>query len=206
MTSTDIQLAAAKAKQILGFYDSIPAADQKAFTAGFVEMLSIYPRAVLERASSPSRGLAAYVSYPNLAKFRELLDEWHADHVDDMRRRGMLRQERADSLRLIPPPDRNAPRAQGDLANIHIYDSHPRYGTLVEWSKTVDIRFWKFGKSSDGRDGIWIPLNVWQDGQAAVRKAAADAGKRSLALSEAALKVMKDVDEARSWSGDRAAE
>ena len=77
MTSKNLSTApaAAAAMQILGFYDSIPATDKKAFTAGFVEMLSIYPRAVIERATSPSRGIAAYVAYPNLAKFKELLDE-----------------------------------------------------------------------------------------------------------------------------------
>lgn len=200
MNSTDMPLVVAKAKQILGFYDSIPATDQKAFTAGFVEMLSIYPQAVLDRAASPSRGLAAYVAYPNLAKFKELLDGWHAEYVDDLRRRGLLRQQRAGSLRLCPPPDAGHRPVQGEFANVHIYDSHPRYAKLVEWSKTAEPRLWKFGKSSDGRDGIWIPLSVWQDGQAAV-KTSPQPEKRSFALSEATLKVMKDVDEARSWSG-----
>lgn len=207
MTSKNSSTAvpAAAAMQILGFYDSIPATDKKAFTAGFVEMLSIYPQAVLDRARSPSRGLAAYVAYPNLAKFRELLEQWHADHIDDLRRRGMLRQQRADSLRLCPPPDTGRAPVQGELANVHIYDSHPRYATLVIWTKTADPRLWKFGQSSDGRDGIWIPLDVWQDGQAATR-ARPEAPARSYALSDAALKVVRDVDEARAWGEGRAAE
>lgn len=202
MTSTISQMAAARAKQILGFYDSIPATDQKAFTAGFVELLSIYPQAVLDRAASPSRGLAAYVAYPNLAKFRELLEQWHTEHIEDLRCRGVLRQGRSDSLRLCPPPDRDIPHVQGDLANVHIYDSHPRYAALVEWSKTAEPRLWKFGQSSDGRDGIWIPLSVWQDGQASVKPSRAPE-KRSMALSDAALKVMRDADEARSWNGSK---
>jgi hypothetical protein len=192
--------------QILGFYDSIPATDKKAFTAGFVEMLSIYPSAVIERAISPSRGIAAYVAYPNLAKFKELLDEWHAEHVEDLRRRGALRQSRQDSLRLCPPPDAGRAHAPGELANVHIPASHPRYAALVEWSKTAEPRLWKLGKSSDGRDGIWIPLNVWQDGQASVRKTAEDQRARSLVLSQAAQKLMKDIDEARSWGERSAAE
>ena len=169
-------------------------------------MLSIYPWAVIERAASPSRGIAAYVAYPNLAKFKELLDGWHAEHVDDMRRRGELRQSRANSLRLCPPPDTGRVHVQGDLANVHVYDSHPRYAALVEWSKTAELRLWKFGRSSDGREGIWIPLNVWQDGQASVKKAAVEAKDRSFVLSDAARKVMQDIDEARSWNDGRAAE
>jgi hypothetical protein len=50
--------------------------DPKAFAAGLVEILSSYPRPVIERAVSPSRGLAAAVPYPNLAKFKKHLDEW----------------------------------------------------------------------------------------------------------------------------------
>ncbi len=160
-------------------------------------MLSIYPWQVLERAISPVRGLAAYVAYPNLAKFKEFLDEWHAEYVADLRRHGLLKQQRSDSLRLCPPPDRDRPQVQGDLANVHIYDSHPQYPALVEWSKTANLRLWKFGKSSDGREGIWIPLNVWQDGQPSA-SAGPRAEKQSFALSDAAIKVMREADENRA--------
>jgi len=199
MISINSQLAAAKANQILGFYDTIPAMDQKAFTAGFVEMLSIYPPAVLERAASPSRGLAAYVSYPNLAKFKELLDEWHAEHIEDLRRRGELRQQRTGSLRLCPPPDSRRVHVPGELANVHVPAGHVRYASLVEWVKTAELRLWKFSKSSDGRDGIWIPLNVWQEGRPAAKSAAP--------VASAARKVMNEIDEARAWgSAGEAAE
>jgi len=79
--------AATAAKQILGFYDTIPAMDPKAFAAGLVEILSNYPPAVLERAVSPSRGIAAFIAYPNLAKMRERLEEWSAEYYADLKRR-----------------------------------------------------------------------------------------------------------------------
>lgn len=76
-----------------------------------MEILSNYPPAVLERAVSPSRGLAAFVSYPNLAKFRDRLEEWHGEHVTDMQR-----FERANRKRLPEPepdPEMDARIAKG---------------------------------------------------------------------------------------------
>lgn len=190
MTSTSLPLAAAQAKQILGFYDTIPAMDQQAFTAGFVEMLSIYPQAVLERATSPSRGLAAYVSYPNLAKFKDLLDQWHGEHIDDLRRRGLLRQNRGGSLRLCPPPDSGRPHVHGDLANVFVPTDHKRYPELVAWSKTatseIDIRRWRFGESSDGRPGIWIAHDIWDDRRVITGDSISNLAKRAAKSAEAA--------------------
>lgn len=100
MTSVNLS-AAATAKQVLGFYDTIPAMDPKAFAAGLVEILSIYPQPVLDRAASPSRGLAAVVPYPNLAKFKKLLDEWADEHYEDCRRRDMASRKRLPE----PEPD-----------------------------------------------------------------------------------------------------
>jgi hypothetical protein len=91
--------------------------DPKAFAAGLVEILSNYPPAILERAVSPSRGLAAFVPYPNLAKYRAKLEEWHTEHVADEQR-----LERANRKRLpepAPDPEAEARIAKGlrDLAN-----------------------------------------------------------------------------------------
>lgn len=87
------------AERILSFYDTIPAMDPKAFVAGFVELLSIYPQPVIERAMSPSRGLAPLVSYPNLAKYREHLEAWAKDYWIDRER-----EERTNRKQLPEPP------------------------------------------------------------------------------------------------------
>ncbi|RZN19479.1 hypothetical protein [Bradyrhizobium sp. Leo121] len=109
---TSINLSAAEAaRKILGFYDTIPAMDPKAFAAGLVEILSNYPQAVLERAVSPSRGLAGAVSYPNLAKFKEHLDAWRDEYYLDQDR-----IERANRKRLPEPepdPEMEARIAKG---------------------------------------------------------------------------------------------
>lgn len=96
----------------------------------------------------------------------------------------------------------------GCLAQVFVPNDHVRYSNLVEWAKTADVRMWKFGKSSDNRDGIWIAYNVWDDRQVVARKRPAADGKPDfpLALSEITLKVMQEVDEARSWGSGKAAE
>lgn len=87
------------ANQILRFSDTIPAMDQQAFVAGFVELLSIYPQPVIERAMSPSVGLPAMVAYPNLAKYREHLEAWAKEYWIDRDR-----EERLNRKRLPEPP------------------------------------------------------------------------------------------------------
>jgi hypothetical protein len=74
----------------------------------------------------------------------------------------------------LPPPQRGDPPA-GHFANVHIPASHPRYASLVEWTKTAEPKFWKFGKSSVGVEGIWIPHNAWDEGVSAMKKIAASA-------------------------------
>lgn len=82
MTSqTSQQDAAAAATRILGFYDTIPAAEPKAFAAGLAAMLMIYPRSVIERAVDPVGGIPARVKFLNLATIRELLDGWHSEAI-----------------------------------------------------------------------------------------------------------------------------
>ena len=157
MTSDGMQAIAAR--QILAFYDTIPAMDQQAFTAGLVEMLSNYPPAVLQRAVSPSRGLPAYVSYPNLAKFRELLDEW-AEIFWEERAKKNQRLAKPEAVKRLEPRRLDNP-PQGHFANVHIPNDHVRYESLCEWAKTADLKWWKYGNSSVGKPGIWIPLDVW---------------------------------------------
>lgn len=78
--------------------------DPKAFAAGLVEILSNYPSTVLERAVSPSRGIAGAVSYPNLAKMKEKLDSWRDEYLLEQ-----SRLDRANRKALPePPPDPEA--------------------------------------------------------------------------------------------------
>ena len=115
MTSAHISAAAA-AKQILGFYDTIPAMNQQAFAAGLVEILSTYPPAVVERASRPT-GLASLVAYPNLAKFREHLDKWRDEYWDERRRIERENRPRIAEAPRDPEVDERIAKGLRDLAD-----------------------------------------------------------------------------------------
>ena len=54
---------------------------------------------------------------------------------------------------------------QGHFAQVFVPVGHQRYEKLVAWSSTAEPHFWKFGKSSDGRDGIWVLWATWSDNQ-----------------------------------------
>jgi hypothetical protein len=120
----------------------------------------------MDRAASPSKGLAANVGYMNLAKFKEWLDEWYDEHLTDVSSR-KAKQIGADQRRRSPPPDADV-EYPGRLANVFIYATHERYPSLCEWAQTSDPKWVKHGQSSDGRDGIWIPLSRWRDGAGSI--------------------------------------
>lgn len=101
----------------------------------------------------------------------------------------------------------------GRLAQIFVPTNHPRYASLVAWAKHADTKWWRLGKSSDGRDGIWIPYGLWDRDPifcASIGAAVAPAeptatrfvhaGARSMQLSEAALRSMRERDEDRGIS------
>ena len=119
-----------------------------------VELLSNYPAPVLERSVSPSRGLAAAVSYPNIAKFKALLDQWRDEFYSDRDRRAPVFQKR------LPEPLLRQ-RPQGYLAQVFVPQGHPRYEVLCKRAEASDPIWWKYGKSSDNRSGIWVSHNFW---------------------------------------------
>lgn len=67
-----------------------------------------------------------------------------------------------------------SPNVAGRLAQIFVPEGHQRYASLVEWSATADIKWWKFGKSSDGRKGIWISYDKWDGGHSNKKWGAAE--------------------------------
>ena len=92
------EAAADAARQILGYYPTIPASDQKAFAAGLVRILSNYPQAVVSQAVDPAMGIPAAVEFLNLAKIKKLLDDWRDEYFESLDR-----HERANRKQIAAP-------------------------------------------------------------------------------------------------------
>ena len=72
------------------------------FAAGTVDLLAMYPPAVVERAADPARGIPAFVAFPNLAKFRERLERILDEYNHDLRLE-QYRLERQNRKQLPEP-------------------------------------------------------------------------------------------------------
>ena len=117
-----------------------------------------------------------------------------------------LATRKAHSKRLgdLPKPDFSRARLEpperrpGDLAQMFVPNTHSRYRKLVDWSATANPRFWRFGKSSDDRLGIWVTWEVWAHGSASEPRGQTFPEPTTLALSDIARKVMRDIDAERN--------
>jgi hypothetical protein len=96
-------------------------------------------------------------------------------------------------------------RTRWRSATVFVAKGDIRHPQFVEWSNTANPRLWKFGVSSDNRQGIWISyVAIWR-----TRKAGPDVTlPPRLALSEEALRAMAAVDDERNGklASDEAAE
>jgi hypothetical protein len=154
-------------------------------------VLEQFPAEVIVYVTDPRTGIQRRSKWPpTISEVIEACEE-HQDYLERMRK------PRRQALPALPPPDLSE-RPPGYLANTFIPATYERYSRFVEWSKTADPVFWRFGKSSDGRDGIWIPWNIWDSGP--VANPAPSVGAQQMRLSEDALRSMRQSDEMKNVS------
>lgn len=128
--------------------------DPEGFKTSVGAVLEQYPNEVIIYVCDPRTGIQRRCKFPpTLSEIIEACDT-HRDFL-----------ERASKPRVASPQrqydSRWEERPQGALGNVFIPDGHPRYGSLVERTKALNPVWWKFGTSSDGRAGIFVPLNLW---------------------------------------------
>jgi len=120
-------------------------------------VLEGFPSEVIVYVTDPRTGMQRRSKWPpTISEVIEACEE-HQAYLE------RIRKPVRPKLPALPAPS-FAERPAGALANTFIPTSHERYASLVEWGKTAEAIYWRFGKSSDGRDGIWIPWNIWDQG------------------------------------------
>jgi hypothetical protein len=113
-----------------------------------------YSPEVVRYVCDPRTGIQRHCKFPpTVSEIVEACDN-HRDFL-----------ARASRPRIALPPrqsdSRWDERPQGALGNIFVPEGHVRYASLVEKVKDLDPLGWRFGNSSDGRPGIFVPLNIW---------------------------------------------
>lgn len=172
--------------------------------AAITAVLLQYETDLIREVTDPRTGISTteqHASFMPTSGELKRYCESEATRRDRLKRLGDL--PRPNPNRLAAPNPRDA--LPGAYANVFVPNDNPRYSALVKWSEDADKRLFKFGRSSDNRVGIWISHDTW-DQRATVARQAPAAQPQSFALSDAAKKVMRDVDEARFGKADEAAE
>ena len=199
--------AAERAKVLFGSYRRGDANDPDRYVAAIAKVLSSYETSLIHEVTDPETGISAtekFMSFmPNAGELKVYCDAIAARR-DRIQRLGSLPKVDFTRARLAAPP-----RQPGDLATVFVPADNVRYPQFVEWSKTADPRQWKFGVSSDNRNGIWVSYDIWDLRQIAARKVKPSAElPQRLSLSEEALRAMAAVDAERNGTlaSDEAAE
>lgn len=119
-------------------------------------VLEQFPDEVIVYITDPRTGIQRRSKWPpTISEVIEAAED-HQQHLHRLRTARPLIVDR-----LPPPILRDLP--PGSLAQIFVPDGHHRYAGLVAWSSEADNRYWKFGKSSDGRSGIWVSYDAWEN-------------------------------------------
>jgi len=130
--------------------------DPDGYVASISAVLSRYEPDLIREVTDPNTGIQTTEKFetfmPNVGELKRYLEGIVA-HRQNLKRLGppLPRLER-----WLPPQ-----RAAGDLANVHVPHTNPRYAGLVKWSETASERLWLRGHNSEGIPGIWVDYGTW---------------------------------------------
>lgn len=136
-------------------YRAADYADPDGFAVQLAAVLSEFPEEVVRYVTSPMTGIQRRSKWPpTISEVLQACQEQH-DYLTK------LREARKVVPLLSRRPTLGGP---GSLANVFLPDTWERYARVLEWTKEADPRLYRAGKSSDGRTGMWVALNAYQDG------------------------------------------
>jgi hypothetical protein len=131
-------------------------AEPESFKTSLGAVLEQYPDEVITYVCDPRTGIQRRSKWPpTISELVEACDE-HREFLAKMRKARPVFQER------LPEPLLRQ-RPQGYLAQVFVPEGHPRYARLVKWTETAAPMWWKYGQSSDGRAGLWVSHEAWNE-------------------------------------------
>lgn len=137
-------------KNLFCAYRTDQYADPEGFMVSLGVVLEGFPDEVITHVTDPRTGIQRRMKWPpTISEVIEACEE-HQDYLRKLRM--------AKPAYRVPPTE--GPR--GPCVQIFVPVGHARYEGLVRWAKDQDAKWWRFGKSSDGRDGIWVPFAQWE--------------------------------------------
>lgn len=129
-------------------------ADPDGFKTQLGAILEQYPDEVITYVCDPRTGIQRRIKWPpTISEMVEACDE-HRAFLEKLRKQRPAFIERKPEALLRHRP-------QGYLAQVFVPEGNPRYAGLVEWTKEAEPMWWKYGQSSDGRQGLWVSHEAW---------------------------------------------
>lgn len=117
-------------------------------------VLEQFPDEVIVYITDPRTGIQRRLKWP--PTISEVI-EAAEDHIKHLIR---LRAPRRGEVPRLPPQLlRDRPAGSG--AQVFVPEGHHRYAEMEEWTKGAQAYWWKHGKSSDGRYGLWVSHDAW---------------------------------------------
>lgn len=150
---------------IAACYRRDEAQNPELFADALALVLGDYPADIVRMAVDPRTGVISRfpMGLPNVGQIKEMLDDLVA------------KQERLARYAALPKPTKRFAADQCvKTANLFVPDNVPRYAKMVEKHQKDGTRgsFFETRACSDGvtRNGIWVPLDWWEEPMADERK------------------------------------
>lgn len=129
--------------------------DPESFKISLGAVLEQYPNEVITYICDPRTGIQRRSKWPpTISEMVEACDDHRAFLEKQRKPRSAFKERQPEPLLRDRP--------QGYLATIFVPEGHPRYAHLVEWAKEAKPMWWKYGKASDGRQGLWVSRFAWE--------------------------------------------
>jgi hypothetical protein len=143
---------------LFGCYRRGDANDPDTYVAAIAAVLSRYDADLIREVTDPNTGISTSEKFmtfmPNAGELKVYCDGVAARRERIKHLGSLPAPTRARAA--LPPPE---PRP-GDKANVFVPANHHRYADIAAMAQRENERLWRFGKSDDGRAGIWVASHL----------------------------------------------